>query len=187
MCRFVPQDDPFFGIIGPMKPKSYLAAALVAVLAAVSGCVSIDRCGAETLGGLSINGTDAKPVEHIVVSNFGYYLFNIFPLVSGNANPDRWFPILFFSDHVKLPKMQTLLAAEVQKRQGVEIAELTSNYDAAPCFSVSLDPKSLLGLLFCYREIQVSAVLVEEDRTKEAGGYMIKVQPALPDSVEVRQ
>ena len=170
-----------------MKPKSYLAAVLAAAFAAASGCVSIDRCGTETLGELSINGTDAKPVEHIVVSNFGYYLFDMFPLVTGNANPDRWFPLRLFSDHVKLPNMQSLLAAEVQKRHGVEIAELTSNYDAAPCFSVSLDPKSFLGLLFCYREVQLSAVLVESDHKKDAGGYMIKVQPALPESVEVRQ
>ena len=144
-----------------MKARSLFAAVVAAAVAAVSGCVSVDRCGAERLEGLSINGTDKKPVEHIVVSNFGYYLFNLFPLVTGNANPDRWFPFRFFSDHVKLSKMQSVLSAEAQKRYGVEMIELTSNYDAAPCFSVSLDPKSLLGMFFCYREVQLSAVLVE--------------------------
>ena len=155
-----------------MKVKPYLAAAAAAVLAAASGCVSIDRCGADTLGALSVRGTDARPVEHIVVSNFGYYLFNMFPLVTGNANQERWFPCRFFSDHVKLPKMQSLLAAEVQRHHGIEIAELASHYDAAPCFSVSLDPKSLLGLFFCYREVQLSAVLVEPagEEAADAGG-----------------
>ena len=152
-----------------MKQGSLFAAALAAAIAAASGCVSIDRCGAERLEGLSINGTDAKPVEHIVVSNFGYYLFNMFPLVTGNANPDRWIPIRFFSDHVKLQKMQSILATEVQKHHGLELAELTSHYDSSPCFTVSLDPKSLLGMLFCYREVQLSAVLVEAPPAKEPG------------------
>lgn len=152
-----------------MKARFLFVAALAAAVAAASGCVSIDRCGAERLEGLSINGTDAKPVEHIVVSNFGYYLFNMFPLVSGNANPDRWLPISIFSDQVKLPKMQSLLAAEVQKRHGMELAELTSHYDSSPCFTVSLDMKSWFGILFCYREVQLSAVLVESPPAKEPG------------------
>ena len=152
---------------------------VAAAIVAVSGCVSIDRCGAERLEGLSINGTDAKPVEHIVVSNFGYYLFNIFPLVSGNANPDRWFPVRFFSDHVKLQKMQSILASEAQKRYGLEMAELTSHYDSSPCFTVSLDPKSLLGLLFCYREVQVSAVLVEPPQKGVPG-----VPQAVPEAAK---
>ena len=148
------------------------------MLALTSGCVSIDRCGAERLEGLTINGTHAKPVEHIVVSNFGYYLFDVFPLVSGNANPDRWFPFLIFSDQVKLSKMQSLLSAEIQRKRGREIAELNSHYDAAPCFSVSLDPKSVLGLLFCYREVQLSAVLTESEPAKEVD---------MPAAKEVRQ
>lgn len=152
-----------------MTPRFLFAAGLAAAMAAASGCVSIDRCGAEKLEGLSINGTNAKPVEHIVVSNFGYYLFNMFPLVSGNANPDRWFPISFFSDQVKLPKMQSILAAEVQKHHGLELAELTSHYDSSPCFTVSLDMKSWFGILFCYREVQLSAVLVEAPPEKEPG------------------
>lgn len=146
---------------GHMKTGPYIAAIAAAAFAAASGCVSVDKCPAEKFAGMSINGTDAKPVGHIVVSNFGYYLFDLFPLVSGNANKERWFPFRLFSDHVKLPKMQSLLADEVQKHHGLEIADLASHYDAAPCFSVSLDPKSLLGMFFCYREVQLSAVLVE--------------------------
>lgn len=167
-----------------MKARPYFAVVAAAALAAASGCLSIDRCDAERLEGLTINGTDKKPVEHIVVSNFGYYLFNIFPLVSGNASQDRWFPFRLFSDHVELPKMQSILAAEVQKRHGLELAELASHYDSAPCFTVSLDPKSLLGLLFCYREVQLSAVLVESGPSSEASMPALAAAASGPEGKE---
>ena len=169
-----------------MKAKPYLVVVLSAAFAAVSGCVSVERCGGERLSELSINGTDSKPIEHIVVSNFGYYLFDLFPLIAGNADPDGWFPFVLFSDQVKLSKMQTLLSAEVQKRHGTEVVELTSHYDADPCFSVSLDPKSLLGLIFCCREVQLSAVLVEpEDKggapVISAGDSVTVTKKPMPD------
>ena len=153
-----------------MKARTPFVAVFAAVFAAAAGCVSIDRCGGERLGELTVNGLPAEPVEHIVVSNFGYYLFDIFPLVAGNAKPDRWLTFAFFSDQVKLSKMHSLLSAEVQKHRDAEVVDLVSTCGADPCFSVSLDPKSLLGLLFCCREVQLSAVVLRPRPEDAAAG-----------------
>ena len=141
---------------------------IVAVLTAGVGCVSVDCSGPAALEGLAIDRMPGRPVEHVVVSNFGYYLFNLFPIVAGNARPGACFPCSFFSNQVTLPKVHALMAEEVARRPGVEVAELGAHFESSPCFSVSTDPRSALGLIFCYREVQLSAVLVESAKGKEA-------------------
>ena len=139
-----------------------LIVALAAILMA-AGCVSIDRCDASVFPNLTIDGSNLRAREHIVVSNFGYYIFNTFPLICGNANPRRILPFKLFSSHVSLPYMQAILSHEAKKRGHVKIASLTSHYDAAPCFTISTDAMSILGMLFSYREVQLSAVLMDDE------------------------
>jgi len=69
------------------------AAAAAAVLAA--GCFSLETGRIGTLS-----------EEHVLVSNYGWYLFHFIPVVCGNANPDAWTPWVFFRDDVTMDKIQ---------------------------------------------------------------------------------
>ena len=79
-----------------MKPN--LVCALLLGLAGplcLSGCFSIDH-------GRLIR-TDE---EHVLVSNYGWYLFNLIPLACGNANEHASAPFVLFRNDVTMDKVQ---------------------------------------------------------------------------------
>ena len=44
--------------------------------------------------------------EHLLVSNYGWYLFHYFPLACGNASKERWLPWTMFRNDVTMDKIQ---------------------------------------------------------------------------------
>lgn len=137
---------------------------LVSALA-LTGCVSVHKTGSESFGPLTIAGTVEKPHEHVVVSNFGYYLFDIFPIICGDTDRDAKIPVSFFHDKVRLENVQSVMLREV-KNTDCDLVNYTTSAHSDPCFSISMDPKCLLGLLFCYREVQQSAILIKREKNK---------------------
>lgn len=113
------------------------------------------------------NGRSSRHVEHVVVSNYGWYLFNYVPLACGNTTPGAWFPWAFFSDLVSSRLLHDkMMAYAASKRANVK--ELAFFRDEQVFFNVPGTKFTIpVPYLLCFREIQFSGVLVP--RPEEAG------------------
>lgn len=155
------------------QPTVLLLSACSAFLA---GCYSMDVATTATLKKSALTPGDGRPVEHVVVSNYGWFLFNWIPLACGNANPGASFPWRFFSNHVDSAllhdRMMTHAAA-----MNADIRDLVFTRDESVIFDLpGTDIPLPIPYVLCFREIQFSAVLtqrpspaqVEEDKKKKA-------------------
>ena len=132
-----------------------------AALFAFAGCFSIDRSSSEAFRGSRLNVTDGEPMEHVVVSNYGWFLFDCVPLVCGNATPGASFPCRMFSDQVKADILQCRLTDYAANKKA-DLVDLHYFHNSNVLFSIpGLSLPIPIPYLLCYREIQFSGVLVK--------------------------
>lgn len=137
---------------------SWWALAGAAVLA---GCCSVQQTDVPANDPPYRLADGSRPISHAVASNYGWYLFNAIPLVTGNANVESFFPWAFFSDDVRFDVLQTHLV-ELAEKRGAQLRELNLSRDESIFFDVpGLSIPLPIPYLFCYHEKQVSAVLAE--------------------------
>ncbi len=130
-------------------------------LLALAGCFSIDRGTSAAFRGSRLNVTDGEPVEHVLVANYGWYLFDCIPLVCGNAKPGASFPVRFFCDNVKADMMQDRLMSYAAMKEA-DIVDLHYFHNSNVLFSIpGLDLPVPVPYVLCFREIQFSGVLVK--------------------------
>ena len=116
---------------------------------------------------VSSNGTE-KPIEHALVTNYGWYLFNCAPLVCGNASPGGTFPWSFFSDQVN-PEIVHNRLMEYAASRDANVEELVASYDEKVFLEIPGSEIPVpIPFLLCYREVQASGVLVERKKTQSA-------------------
>ncbi len=118
----------------------------------LAGCFSLEK--AEIC---NING------EHVLASNYGWYLFHFIPLATGNASFDAWTPWVCFRDDVKLDKIQNRFM-NYANGQGMMAEDLT--YTTRESVMLELPGINLplpLPYILTYREIQLSGVLLPPD------------------------
>jgi len=132
-------------------------------LALLTGCVSVQRSERVTPAGVGILGTQGTPVEHVHVSNFGYYLFNCIPIFCGNTASDRLGNTIWFSDEVTLEKTQAIMVDEARSRNS-SLVELQPNVKST-CFFGSIPYVGTTFGILWYKEVQMSAVLVRPGTT----------------------
>lgn len=138
--------------------KQNIAIGLYLILILLCGCMSIERSTTELV---TENGV-VIPGEQIIISNYGYYLFGSIPLFTGS---DTGLGVSFFSDGATLDKTQKYLSklADKEKSAIVHIQPMvnsTCSFSAIPVIG------STLGL-FWYREVQLSATIVNLSETNE--------------------
>lgn len=130
------------------------------------GCYSMEVANNPALhNSVSANGT-GKPIGHVLVTNYGWYLFNCAPLVCGNASPGSAFPWSFFSDQVN-PAIVHDRLMEYAASRDANVEELVSSYDEKVFLQVP-EVQVPIPYLLCYREVQTSGVLVEREKTPNA-------------------
>ena len=142
-----------------MKMRFNFAMAICAVLG-LAGCFSLDTAVLDSR------------TEHVVVRNYGWYLFNCIPLLCGNAAPDGGLPFVCFRDDVTQEKIQRRFM-DYAAPKGVDASELNYFNDESvmleiPAMSLSIP----VPYLICYREVQLSGVLKPKRTSagKEAAG-----------------
>lgn len=147
-------DDPRAGKASETSPASatlrYASSFLACALSiALSGCFSIDRAELMRSG-----------EEHVLVSNYGWYLFGCVPLCAGNANPNRWSPWVFFRDDVTMDKLQARFMSYAEKTGRKEKHTLVyDNYDSVMFEIPGLNLPVPIPYVVTYKEIQLSGVL----------------------------
>lgn len=103
---------------------------------------------AEKFGGQRFAG-EGKPVAHIYVSNYGYYLFKYIPLVAGNLNKPTAIQIpLIFRDSVHQDLVIQKLMGQSKELGATTISDLRTT-DKSKWLSWSL--------ILWINEIEVSA------------------------------
>ncbi len=134
----------------------------------LAGCYSMDVATTKQFRNDSILGIDAQPVGHAVVANYGWYLFDKFPLVCGNPDPKSSAAWTFFNDQVTPNAVHNDLTRHAMKYE-CELVDLNFYRDST-CMLPIPYVNTTFGILW-YREIQVSGVFVRPRHaaTKEAG------------------
>ena len=101
----------------------------------------------------------AGQVEHVVVSNYGWYLFNCVPLACGNASPKAWFPWAFFSDHVTSRLLHDRMMSYAASKKA-NVRELAFFRDEQVFFNIPGTKFTIpIPYVLCFREIQFSGVM----------------------------
>ncbi len=124
-----------------------------ATAAGLSGCFSFDS-----------NVSVQTGEEHVLVSNFGWRLFNCIPIACGNATDPaggkRFGPWAFFRDDVTMDKIQKRLADYAATRPEKELTSLAyHNYDTLFVSIPYTEVPIPIPYIVTYREIQLSGVM----------------------------
>ena len=123
----------------------------------LSLCVTAGLTGCFTIDHGNLLRTDE---EHVLVSNYGWYLFNVIPIACGNANENRWLPWVMFRDDVKMDKIQRrfmMHAADEGREQMRNLAY--TNYESVMFEIPGVNFPLPIPYVLTYREIQLSGVL----------------------------
>ena len=140
-----------------------LKSALVALLAGAAGCFSLETAAlAKTNGGdFRLHAGGGEPVSHIVVANNGWFLFNLWPLASGNAAEGGYLSFSFFRNDVKEDILLSRLTkyARASNCDVADLAMLSSEQVLLTIPGTSLPLP--IPYIFTYRQMQVTGVLVK--------------------------
>ena len=132
-------------------------------MALLAGCYSMDIASTSSLKKSALSPEDEKPMEHVVVSNYGWYLFNWIPLACGNATPDATFPWKFFSHQVSSTLLHDRMMAHAAALNA-DVKDLTFFRDEKVIFDLpGLDFPLPIPYVLCYREIQFSGTLTQRN------------------------
>ena len=139
-----------------------LALPIVVLLAVMlGGCYSMDVGTNAALQNSELKEGVDKPIEHVLISNYGWYLFNCIPLVCGNATPGESFPWKFFTDQVNPILLHDRLMTYANSKDA-NVKNIVFSRDERVFFDVpGTEIPCPLPFLVCYQEIQLSAVLVK--------------------------
>ena len=154
-----------------MKPRTLAHSChIIAAAFLLTGCYSmdiasnaaLDRSLAQTSVAQDVTPGEApsRHVEHVVVSNYGWYLFNFIPLACGNAAPSAFFPWVFFSDQVSSRLLHDRMMSYASSSKA-NVKELAFFRDEQVFFNIPGTKFPVpIPYVLCFREIQFSGVLV---------------------------
>ena len=126
-----------------------------------AGCFSMDIATTSSLKKSALAPEDGNPREHVVVSNYGWYLFNWIPLACGNATPGASFPWKFFSNQVTANLLHDRMMAHAAA-QNADVRDLAFFRDEKVIFDLpGTDFPLPIPYVLCYREIQFSGTLTQ--------------------------
>ncbi len=122
----------------------------------LTGCFSIDRAA-----------IPRSNKEHLLVGNYGWYLFHLIPLVCGNASEDAATPWVLFRNDVTLNKIQSRFMKTAQDCGKAKESNLTYITHETVLFEIpGLNLPVPIPYFITYREVQLSGILEKEEVSK---------------------
>ena len=96
--------------------------------------------------------------EHVVVANYGWYLFHFIPVACGNASKDRWLPWMVFRNDVTMQKIQSRFMDYAREHGGIENVDNLSytSRDSVMLEIPGLEIPLPIPYILTYRELQLS-------------------------------
>lgn len=122
----------------------------------LSGCTSITYT--DTTNTPQIDKQSQSAYKEILITNYGYYLFNTLPLGSGGLT-DGSFSL--FKDNVNLDKAMQALKDECKKNEINNFSNIQVSQKSTCTFGWVPYLGTTLGL-YWFKEIQISAVLYSD-------------------------
>ena len=126
----------FFDILPPKKGmteimKTLFPAMAIAAAVLVGGCTTVEISSPNTLKGIDVKGAGGKADRAIMLGNEGYYLFQCFPIVSGDVTWDAKKGgivdnIAFFSDELAGDRMANAMFRYAES-QNCDLVDLVIN------------------------------------------------------------
>jgi hypothetical protein len=107
---------------------------------------------------MEIQGNAGASIEQVVVENNGWYFFNTIPILSGRFTRKDKSTFEWFSDEVKLEKLQQELVDRA-KEKNAYCTNINISYNATCMLSMIPYVGTSLGILW-YKEMQISSDLV---------------------------
>ena len=141
--------------------KTFIKTLAVTCQLLAAGCFSLETTPLGDGNGHAVElyGSNEKASEHVVVSNFGWYFFNRWPIVCGNAHVDRRLPWRFFRNDVDENVLQRRLIDYASERE-CNVKDLQIFNNAEVLMSIGVGGVSLpLPYVISYRELQYSCSL----------------------------
>lgn len=132
-----------------MKSGNAVAVVVASLSLAFAGCFSVDVASSPVLG----EGIE----KHVVVENFGWYLFGCVPLVCGNENLNSWCPFSILCDEVRSTIAYSKLKS-VACREGCEIVDFHMVDDNEVLFNTYY---VTIPWIMVYKEVSLSANLAK--------------------------
>lgn len=157
-----------FAIIYVMSKTLSKWAAIPAFLA-LAGCFSFETVplGAEASSRLRVDCVQGEAVEHVVVSNYGWYLFNTWPLACGRAGSGM-LGFTLFSDQVNERVVLDRFIGYAEKRN-CDVTDLNLFNDEEVLMTIGFGGLSIpLPYLVSFRDVQYSGVLVKRNSAEDA-------------------
>jgi hypothetical protein len=144
-----------------MKDTASSFALACIAMAFLAGCFSMDVATTSSLKKSALSPEDGRPMEHIVVANYGWFLFNWIPIACGNARPGASFPWRFFSNHVDSALLHDRMMSHAAAKNA-DVRDLVFTRDEKVIFDLpSTDIPLPIPYILCFREIQFSGVLTQ--------------------------
>lgn len=126
---------------------------LILALLPLFGCTSVSTTKQSSQ--IPVQTLNGDKNGQILVSNYGYYLFNCIPLFCGGKDEDS---LSFFSDNVNIDKAMQCLSKKCEQLNVKNVADIQAT-TSSTCF-LSWVPTigSTLGI-YWYKQVQISAVV----------------------------
>ena len=126
----------------------------LALAGLATGCFTVDTAKSPLLA------PDAD--EHVLVRNYGWFLFGVVPLACGNADLDSPWGSTFFSDEVTLAVAHDALMRHAAAG-GLEVRDISVMDDREALFEIPLPFINFsIPWVVQYKEANVSATLVKQ-------------------------
>jgi hypothetical protein len=132
-----------------MQKKIQLLAILLAILSVLTaGCATYEI--AKDFNKQKIETTDATPIASIHADNFGYYLFNSIPLITGDTKNVNSFCV--FKNTVTVKPVIAMLTEKAKELGATRTTNIKTN----------VEQTGVIGLwIFWYRGVQASGNAVK--------------------------
>lgn len=144
-----------------MNQKTTILFAILLGLGA-TGCCTRYSLKPDHLVGLTYAEGGGEVVEHYQLQNYGWYLFDTIPLVCGDINPDAKLCLAVFKDHVRTDLLTAEFNRHVRETNTRPVCVATLNTDLVTFEIPGLSIPLIVPYILCYREVQISALLVKD-------------------------
>ena len=102
--------------------------------------------------------------ENILVTNYGWYLFNVFPVATGNSVEGALSPTVFFRNDVTMDKVQKR-AQHYAEKKGKALSDMAYHNHSSVMFNIpGTDFPIPIPYVLTFREIQLSGVLKSDKK-----------------------
>jgi len=126
-----------------------LSASLFAAAALLSGCANFASASGESLSGQAIASNGMKPVAHVNASIYGFYLFGVVPLASGDPKDGK---ASLFANNATLDKALGMLCSKSGELGSTAVLDMSSRTVSRGAWSF---------WIVWYREAQISGNAVK--------------------------